>query len=365
MRRGLMSWSEAEMPREVLQGRVRRLQQAMRARGLGAVLAYTSFARPAVVHWLCNFTPYWSEAMLVVPARGEPTLLASLTPRVHDWIRSMAHLGEVRSAPKLGDAAASFLGESLGPQGAAGVVGLDLLPASVAQPLVSSGHSLVDFSAEFRSLRQPADAFELSLARKALGLAGQALAEAPQDAADTSALARQMERSARLGGAEEVLIRVAPDLSQGSALLRLERPMELGSAWAVELALAYKGAWVRLGRSVARSGAVPGDWRDREAAFEAAMARLRPAQGTAPSAAGPLTDSACSWLLQASVDAHPLAAVALGDRLGAVDLPPGALAMLSCHATDAAGRGWFRCEPLQLLAEGGLRLQADTVPQRA
>src|SRR5665647_2832424 len=102
MRRGLISWSREEMPVAVLDARVAQLQAAMRAENLGAVLAYTSFAQPAAVHWLSNFTPYWSEAFLVLLPEGQPILLAALTPRVHTWIREVSHLGELISAPRLG-----------------------------------------------------------------------------------------------------------------------------------------------------------------------------------------------------------------------------------------------------------------------
>src|SRR5437870_6906585 len=111
MRRGLISWSGEEVPPSVLEGRVARLQEQMRAADLGAVLVYTSFARPSAVAWLTHFVPYWNEALLVVFPAGAPVLLAAFSKRVHDWIRSVSHLGEVRSAPDLGRAATAYLKE--------------------------------------------------------------------------------------------------------------------------------------------------------------------------------------------------------------------------------------------------------------
>lgn len=349
------------MPREVLRGRVARFQQAMREQQLEAVLAYTSFARPAVVHWLTNFTPYWSEAMLVVPATGEPMLLASLTPRVHDWIRSMAHLGEVVSAPRLGEAALAHLQERLkvrvGAKASVGVVGLPWLPASVAEPLAGSGLVLSDFGETYRALRQPVDAYELRLARRALAITTRALAAVPAGVDNTAALAQALERSARLEGAEEVLLRVAPDLSQGSALLRLERPMPLARTYAVEVALAYKGAWIRLGHSFSRD-AEPAAWRQHEAAFDDAVARLRPGPADHSPDPGCVQEEDEHWTVQASVDANPLAAVGQGHRLSGVSLPEGALAMLSCHARASAG-AWFRSLPVVLQPQGAMALGMD------
>ena len=88
MRRGLISWSREELPVEVLEGRVKRLQGAMRAQGLDVVLAYTSFARPAAVSWLTQFVPYWNDGVLVVPQRGGPVLLAAFSKRVQEWCSS-------------------------------------------------------------------------------------------------------------------------------------------------------------------------------------------------------------------------------------------------------------------------------------
>jgi len=90
-----------------------RLQEKMRDAELGVVLIYTSFARPSAVAWLTHFVPYWNEALLVVLPTGAPVLLAAFSKRVHDWIRSVSHLGEVRSAPDLGRAAVNFLEERL------------------------------------------------------------------------------------------------------------------------------------------------------------------------------------------------------------------------------------------------------------
>src|SRR2546423_1123357 len=101
MRRGLISWSREEVPPSVLDHRVARFQEKIQAAKLDAVLVYTSFARPSAVAWLTHFVPYWNEALLVIQPSGAPVLLAAFSKRVHDWIRSVSHLGEVRSAPDL------------------------------------------------------------------------------------------------------------------------------------------------------------------------------------------------------------------------------------------------------------------------
>src|SRR5882672_4233622 len=163
MRRGLISWSRDEVPPAILEGRVARLQEQMPAAELGVVLVYTSFARPSAVAWLTHFVPYWNEALLVVQPSGAPALLAAFSKRVHDWIRSVSHLGEVRSAPDLGRAAVNLLEERLPKPSSVGVLELDALPWPVAEPLLESafGRGLVDATDLFSAIRQPADEPEI------------------------------------------------------------------------------------------------------------------------------------------------------------------------------------------------------------
>src|SRR5467141_4745725 len=218
MRRGLISWSRDEVPPSVLEGRVARLQEQMRAAELGVVLIYTSFARPSAVAWLTHFVPYWNEALLVIFPTGAPVLLAAFSKRVHDWIRSVSHLGEVRSAPDLGRGTVTFLKERPPEPSRIGVLELDALPWPVAEPLVKSryGRGLVDATGLFAAIRQPADEAEIRLARRAAMIAVQAFKGIPTGAKRASQLLSALDGSARLDGAEEVLPRLAPDLGVDS-----------------------------------------------------------------------------------------------------------------------------------------------------
>src|SRR5467141_630916 len=278
MRRGLISWSRDEVPPSVLEGRVARLQEQMRAAELGVVLIYTSFARPSAVAWLTHFVPYWNEALLVVFPTGAPVLLAAFSKRVHDWIRSVSHLDEVRSAPELGRAAVAFLGEHPPKPSRIGVLELDALPWSVAEPLVKSeyGRALVDATRLFTAIRQPADEAEIRLARRAATIAVQAFKAIPTGAKRASELLSVLERSARLDGAEEVLPRLAPDLRADATLRRFEGDALLGGRYAVDLSVAYKATWVRITRCVSPQ-AVPLSWRGAADRFVETVERLNEA----------------------------------------------------------------------------------------
>ena len=354
MRRGLISWSREEVPASVLDGRVARLQEKMRHAELGAMLVYTSFARPSAVAWLTHFIPYWNEALLVVFPTGAPVLLAAFSKRVHDWIRSVSHLGEVRSAPELGQAAAAFLGEHLPKPLRIGVLELDALPWPVAEPIMKSefGRAVVDATGLFASIRQPADEVEIRLARRATTIAVQAFKAIPTGAKRASELLSALERSARLAGAEEVLPRLAPDLRANATLRRLEGDALLGERYAVELSVAYKATWVRIARCVSTQ-AVPPSWRRAAERFVETVERLNEANlSLEPQVAGSVRPGkTVAWTLETCRGSPPLSIVATGETPSPSALSGGSLACLSLQL-DLDDGPWLRGAPLVLGSRG-------------
>jgi creatinase/prolidase-like protein len=250
MRRGLMGWDEAELPRSVLEARLKRLQDAMARQGLEALILYTNLVRPAAVCWLTGFTPYWIESLLLVPANGRPMLATALSKRVADWIRTTAWLDEIVNTPKPGTA----IGQRLASCKRVGVLELDALPAGLHDDMVAAAPAveLVDASAMFTAVRVGIDDTERKLIEKADALAVGALAQADASATDAGALAGLVEKHARLAGAEEAYIAIAPDLDLDRRLIQVSGPVPLARRFAVRASVAYKGAWVRRTRSFAR-----------------------------------------------------------------------------------------------------------------
>src|SRR5215472_13045227 len=136
MRRGLMGWSEAELPQAVLKQRLSRLQAALKTEGLGGAVLYTNLARPAAVSFLTGFTPYWSEGLLFVPVSGEPVFATALSKRVSGWIRSVMPVGAIENTPRPAAAIARKLAEANIRK--IGVLELDLLPAAQAALLTGN-----------------------------------------------------------------------------------------------------------------------------------------------------------------------------------------------------------------------------------
>ena len=335
MRRGLLKWDREEVPDSVLDARVSRLRAGMRDAGLDAVLVYTSFPRPAAVSYLVHFVPYWSQGLLAVPGEGPPVLLVSLSKRVGDWIRTTAHVADLVHTPDLGRAAAALVTDWAGARARVGVVELDHLPGGISRTLVANGGDMAidDASALFRAARGPADEVEVALATHAATLAQRAMqAGLGLDASDCGPVIAAIERTARLAGAEEVQVLMAPDLSQGTTLERIEGRRALGPRFALRVSLAHKGHWIRLGRGVARDGPEPAGWRAARERFGAGLAAL-----------GDGADG--NWRLEGCVGTLPLQALPDGGIEGAI-------VTVSAEIETADGP-MFACEPVLLASEAG------------
>jgi hypothetical protein len=250
MRRGLMGWDETELPRSALETRLERLQAAMARHGLEALILYTNLVRPAAVCWLTGFTPYWIESLLLVPANGRPMLATALSKRVAEWIKTTAWLDEIVNTPRPGTA----IGQGLAACKRVGVLELDALPAGLYDDMVAAAPAaeLVDASAMFAAVRSGVDDAERRLIEKADALAVAALAQVDASANDAGALAGLVEKNARLAGAEEAYIAIAPDLDLDRRLIQVSGPVPLARRFAVRASIAYKGAWVRRTCSFAR-----------------------------------------------------------------------------------------------------------------
>ncbi len=360
MRRGLLSWNRDEVPEAVLEARTERFQAAMRNAGFDAVLVYTSFPRPAAVSYLTHFVPYWSQGLLVVLPDGLPVLLASLSKRVADWILTTAHVAEVVHTPDLGREAAALISDRVGPASRIGVVELSYLPGGISRSLAaeSGDMAIEDASATFRVARAPADAVEVALSEHAAALATRALAAGiAAGASDCGTMIAAIERTARLAGAEEVQVLVAPDLARDARLERIEGPRDVGKRFAVRVSLAHKGHWVRLARSIARDASVPPGWAGMRDRFAAALAAL----GDGGDLGAWRDDWVRRWSVEGCIGTLPLRLLA-GSEFETTSGPsPGAIVTVSADIESADGPV-VASEPVLLAAEpGGLarRLAPD------
>jgi Xaa-Pro aminopeptidase len=346
MRRGLMGWSEADVPLAVQQQRLSRLQAGMRTEGFGGLVLYTNIARPAAVSFLTGFTPYWSEGLLFVPASGEPVLAVALSKRVAGWVRSVMPIGAIENTPE----PAAAIGRRVAEAGVRklGVVELDMFPGGHAHMLSGWGDddvSIEDAAAVFRSVRLHVDSAEIALVRRADSLARNCLETFDRGDDARRALA-DIEARARLAGAEEVFVGVAPDLAgRACAFLRSDRLGALGEHFAIRLSLALKGSWIRRMVTLSPNPEAQAMVTAANAAFERALAS---ASASASAALKALEDdfpgTITAWTVEACVGSYPLEVVACSRHATVFsDILP--VSVVSVQA-ELNGITWFGAGPV-------------------
>jgi len=237
-----------------------------------------------------------------------------------------------------------------------GIIERDDFPWTVAEPLVEAGwgNALVDATPLYAAIRQPADPAEIGLAQHAAGMAGKALDALPSNAGKASQSLAAIEASARCDGAEEVLVRIAPDLTKSAVLQRIEEDAVLGARYAVQLSLAYKGVWVRLVRCVS-SGAAPVSWEAARRWLADAATRMT-AANVASGPQGSAPGEVAAWSVEACLGNEPLTVIAHGGSGSARtsvsrSLPAGALGVLNVQLLTKDGP-WHGSVPFVLGAQG-------------
>jgi hypothetical protein len=312
MRRGLMAWSREEVPPAVLERRVACLAEGVRTRSLHCLLAYTDFTRPAAVSALTHFIPYWSNGVLMVTPTGGAKLVATLSRRVNNWVDATSRLDVVSNALDLGAGVAEALPQETGTL-RIGVIDLPSLPQSVVLA-VRRAHTQVMFEEAGDLLAQALDGDDAALGRRALAIAQWALeaGAAAAKGADGNAVVAAAELAARLAGAEEILIALAPDAAADPRLRRIEGATPLASVFALQATVAYKGTWIRLARTY---GPDPtGERAQADAWFTQSLARA--SAGESPAA---LLQELPQRLPGAALDAWRLEAATRGLPLSVID----------------------------------------------
>ena len=344
MRRGLMAWDATEVPVATIEARQDRLREAMRAEGLDAFIAYTNIARPAAVSWMSGFTPYWSEGIYCLPRNGTPVFATALSKRVAEWIGTVMAVGEVEPTPQPG----VVIGRKLARWGVrkAGVLELDDLPAIQATALMENAPDtqFIDAAELFAPIRAKADDAELALIRKAAILARECIERTDPQAASVQDLIAPCELHARLSGAEEIFINVAPDLSADARLKRTDTARALADTFALRISLAYKAGWVRFTRSFARTSAGATDFDRLQQVFDA----FAPQAGNSIDAMLKqiFADNGAmlkSWQVEQPRGGYPLAIVA-GSGVDNT-WSAGAPSVLSVDVETASGH-WLAARPL-------------------
>jgi hypothetical protein len=350
MRRGLMAWDESELPHGVLLDRIEGLRAVMNRDGLDGFVFYTNLVQPSAVTYLTGFTPYWSDGLLLVPKSGAPIFATALSKRVANWISSTNPVSEIVNTPKPGGA----VGGRLAADGCRriGVLELDRLPGGLYDEIVGAAPAveLIDGSAGFASLRRRIDGAERKLIARADALAVAALAQVdPDRAADAGAVAGLVEKQARLQGAEEAYIGVAPDLAAERRMIRVCGPLPLADRFALRASIAYKGSWVRRTRTFAKDMTGSRAVARADAWFENLVSSLVAgrsigAQLTTRIAALPGA-TLNSWMAESQIGSYPLQAIASSRAPDRDGIPDGGFVVLTVEL-GLDGLPWLGAAPV-------------------
>jgi hypothetical protein len=348
MRRGLMGWNAEELPVAALEARLGRLRAAMAKAGMDAFVIYTNNTRPSAVNHVTGFTPYWSDALMLIGKTGAPVFATALSKRVSEWIRTTDPLSEIVNTPRPG----ALMGERL--KAAAvkrvGVLEYDTVPAGLADDMADAlpGAEWVDGSVMFASLRRETDEPERGLLAKADAIAAAALKKAEAgEAADAGTLAGLIEQSARLAGAEEAYIAVAPDLATDRRLNRTSQPTPLAERFAVRASIAYKGCWVRHVRTFGKDAAKTDAWFDGVSIEAGKPIQNQLAEQLKNLPGATLT----SWMAESCIGSYPLSAIATSRAPEKTALAKGQFVVLTVDLT-VGGASWVGARPL--IADGTL-----------
>jgi hypothetical protein len=322
MRRGLMAWDADEIPVDALKERTRRLQSAVAAAGHDAMILYANFIRSAAVSHLTAFSPYWADGVLLVPVKGEPVFATTLSKRVGSWIETVKPVGGLVNSPTPG----AVLGKRLAAGGnvrRVAILELDAFPSGLYDELSAAlpGAEFVDGSDVFAIARGTLDAVEQRLLERADAIAQAALDGLNTDAAaDVGAAVGAVEKQARLQGAEEVYIAIAPDLDSDRRFLRLSGAKPLGRRFAIRATVAYKGSWIRCVQTYARDEKDRLPIRRADAWFEtfaASIKSVRPLDKQITVGIASLPGAQLSrWIAEGTVGTRPLAVVASSNGRG-------------------------------------------------
>ena len=152
-----------------------------------------------------------------------------------------------------------------------------------------------------------------------------------------------IERDVRHAGAEEILLDVAEDLDRDPRFRRAEGGFDFGDRYALRVSVAYKGNWVRYGRSYEKSDANSSHVAEVEDAIRMAMPLLND---------GSDLDAWSKKSTMAMSDVVP-EGVSAGTPLVALDQPaPGSIASIGMTLSNSRGC-WLVSEPVLLSSEAG------------
>lgn len=283
MKRGLVVLDPAELPVRELEQRVADVQRALTERGIAAALIYGDVYHSGDITYLSNICIYWNEGLLVVPAAGAATFVSKISARTHKWMRATSNLTQLRSGPGLAQLVAETLAEL--PDGPVGLVEEMWWPGQVLRELrgTLTSRQMLDLGPLVRRSRQSPSPVERALIERGAAVTVDSLAAASVPGLTLKERAGVAEKTARLGGVEDVTVTCSPAASDAAT---------------VDVVAEFRGYWTSGSRLLSDKET---DWsaafRDAYAAASAALVSGSDRGQVAGAATQALADVTGQWRL--------------------------------------------------------------------
>ena len=216
LRLGRDVWDRTAMPIEEFHDRARRLRDAMRRRGLDALLLYGAGLNG------CGHPTYLSNyivklpfaALVVLPLEGEPALMFEGATRGRAAAQATTWIEDVRPCWNMAETCLAVLADRGLTSATIGLAGLPRLVPHEEWSTLAAGlarATLVEAEDMVRRQRAIKSAREIAQVRRASQIVDQALASVPEHPpiGDESRLAALVMREARMRGAEDVRLLIA------------------------------------------------------------------------------------------------------------------------------------------------------------
>jgi|SRR5579871_594058 len=327
---GSYGWEQDRVPRDEFQIRLDALHAVMDEQRLAAMLIYGDAREHSALAWFANFIPRMRWAMALLPRKGEPRLLTSMSPRDVPAMRQMTWIGDVMSGWNWQSTFDPWLANLGAGSADIGSVGFELMRPPLMQALEKSlgnRFRLKTADDEVVALRSRRPR-ELSLMREACGVVAAgaaAMRNAWREGRGNEAAALEGERVARAMAAQDVRTLVSFDggrtLSPFRGTFDARAEPFLGY-----IAVKHMGYWAELfvseidkSSQVARAG---------DAGLSALLTSVKPG-----AIAGVIHQTAIQTL--GSYSLHPVLAGSAGRRTGLSPNEGGELRANGAHALGA------------------------------
>jgi Xaa-Pro aminopeptidase len=307
---GSYVWDQDWLPQDEFRIRLSGLERAMDENGWAGVLVYGDGREHASLAWLSNFIPRMRWAMALLPRKGEPKLLASMSSRDMPAMKTMTWIPDVASGWEW-----KHFDDWVGKQeqgGVLGTIGFDLITPilhGAVEKSLGTKFSLSEADGVLAKLRAQHRPREIGLIRRSsriVAAAERTLREAWNGGEEAERAVLAAERAARAMAAQDVRTLFSTD--GGRTLSPYRGSFDLKADTSVAyIAVKTAGYWAERFVTLSRHA------HELDAKCQAALeAMVLAARAGMPS--GALHEIARGKL--GNLAPHPLLGGSLGHRIG-------------------------------------------------